>query len=74
VRPSGWCWKPRVTLPAGRASSIAAIRSCNHRRKAGLYDEISQAFAVLLPVRTAGVVGDGRTYDQACAPLRRPTA
>src|SRR5467141_3167416 len=36
-------------------------------RKAGLYDEIWQAFAVLLPVRTVGVMGDGRTYDQACA-------
>jgi len=36
-------------------------------RKAGLYDAIRQAFAVLLPVRTVGVMGDGRTYDQACA-------
>ncbi|MDP2373523.1 glutamine-hydrolyzing GMP synthase, partial [Reyranella sp.] len=35
-------------------------------RKSGLYDEIWQAFAVLLPVRTVGVMGDGRTYDQAC--------
>jgi hypothetical protein len=37
-------------------------------RKGGLYNEIWQAFAVLLPVRTVGVMGDGRTYDQACAP------
>src|SRR3954469_25278717 len=32
-------------------------------RAAGLYDAIWQAFAVLLPVRTVGVMGDGRTYD-----------
>src|SRR5216683_946847 len=32
-------------------------------RRAGLYDDIWQAFAVLLPVRTVGVMGDYRTYD-----------
>jgi len=42
-------------------------------RKAGLYDHIWQAFAVLLPVRTVGVMGDGRTYDQVCA-LRAVTS
>ncbi len=40
---------------------------------AGLYDAIWQAFAVLLPVRTVGVMGDGRTYDNACA-LRAVTS
>ena len=42
-------------------------------RKAGLYDEIWQAFAVLLPVRTVGVMGDNRTYDFVCA-LRAVTS
>jgi GMP synthase (glutamine-hydrolysing) len=42
-------------------------------RAAGLYDAIWQAFAVLLPVRTVGVMGDGRTYDFVCA-LRAVTS
>ncbi len=42
-------------------------------RKAGLYDAIWQAFAVLLPVRTVGVMGDGRTYDSVLA-LRAVTS
>jgi GMP synthase (glutamine-hydrolysing) len=36
-------------------------------RSAGLYDSIWQAFAVLLPVKTVGVMGDSRTYDHVCA-------
>ncbi|RSH80644.1 GMP synthase (glutamine-hydrolyzing) [Apiotrichum porosum] len=36
-------------------------------RAAGLYDQISQAFAALLPVRAVGVMGDARTYDQVIA-------
>ncbi|RME66053.1 MAG: glutamine-hydrolyzing GMP synthase [Nitrospirae bacterium] len=36
-------------------------------KRAGLYRQIWQAFAVLLPVRTVGVMGDERTYDYACA-------
>ncbi len=41
--------------------------------RAGLYDAIWQAFAVLLPVRTVGVMGDARTYDHVCA-LRAVTS
>jgi hypothetical protein len=42
-------------------------------RAAGLYDEIAQAFAVLLPVRAVGVMGDKRTYEQVIA-LRAVTS
>jgi len=52
-----------------KADSIYLEEIC----KAGLYDEIWQAFAVLLPVRTVGVMGDKRTYDYVCA-LRAVTS
>ncbi|MCA3444339.1 MAG: glutamine-hydrolyzing GMP synthase [Rhodobacter sp.] len=42
-------------------------------RRHGLYDDIWQAFVALLPVKTVGVMGDGRTYDHACA-LRAVTS
>ena len=42
-------------------------------RNAKLYDKIWQAFAILLPVQTVGVMGDARTYDEVCA-LRAVTS
>lgn len=42
-------------------------------RKHGLYDSIWQAFVAILPVKTVGVMGDGRTYDYACT-LRAVTS
>jgi GMP synthase (glutamine-hydrolysing) len=53
--------KRLAVLRAADAIVIDEIRS------AGLYDSIWQAFAVLLPVRSVGVMGDERTYDEACA-------
>ena len=40
--------------------------------KAGLYNHIAQAFAVLLPVRAVGVMGDQRTYEQVSLEWFRP--
>jgi GMP synthase (glutamine-hydrolysing) len=60
------------------AASLQVLRRADHIyveeiRAAGLYDEIWQAFAVLLPIRSVGVQGDGRTYDQVVA-LRAVTS
>jgi GMP synthase (glutamine-hydrolysing) len=71
--------RPRDPLPrrdhARQARDPAQGRRGLHRPDPphGLYDEIWQAFAAILPVRTVGVMGDGRTYDYACA-LRAVTS
>ena len=69
---------PSACPARSRARSSTILRKADaiyldEIRKAGLYDEIWQAFAVLLPVRTVGVMGDGRTYDYVCA-LRAVTS
>jgi GMP synthase (glutamine-hydrolysing) len=62
-----------VTPEAVKTLSLADDIFITELRKAGLYDKVWQAFAVLLPVRTVGVMGDGRTYDQVVA-LRAVTS
>ncbi|WDT81002.1 MAG: hypothetical protein MPW14_04260 [Candidatus Manganitrophus sp.] len=69
---------PRARARSRRTSSTIlrkadAIYLDEEIRKAGLYDKIWQAFAVLLPVQTVGVMGDGRTYDHVFA-LRAVTS
>jgi GMP synthase (glutamine-hydrolysing) len=68
IRIPGEVTRPKLDL-LRRADAIFL----EEIRAAGLYDSIWQAFAVLLPVRTVGVMGDGRSYDLACA-LRAVTS
>lgn len=60
----------RAKLEILRAADAVYI---DQIRRHGLYDAIWQAFVAILPVRTVGVMGDGRTYDYACA-LRAVTS
>ncbi|MDH5749478.1 MAG: glutamine-hydrolyzing GMP synthase [Rhodospirillales bacterium] len=68
-----------IRLPGGiTAEKLEILRKADavyleEIRNAGLYDAIWQAFAVLLPVQTVGVMGDARTYDFVCA-LRAVTS
>jgi GMP synthase (glutamine-hydrolysing) len=53
-------------------AQVAILQEADHIvieeiRQAGLYDAIAQALCVLLPVRSVGVMGDGRTYEQVLA-------
>ncbi|MGY9006972.1 MAG: glutamine-hydrolyzing GMP synthase, partial [Alphaproteobacteria bacterium] len=62
IRIPGKITRPRLdTLRQADAIYLEEIRN------AGLYDEIWQAFVVLLPVSTVGVMGDERTYESALA-------
>jgi GMP synthase (glutamine-hydrolysing) len=63
----------KVTPEAVRILQKADAIYLEEIRAAGLYDAIWQAFAVLLPVKSVGVMGDGRSYDQVCA-LRAVTS
>ena len=68
IRCPGEVTRPRLdVLRAADAIFIEQIR------RHGLYDSIWQAFAVLLPVQTVGVMGDRRTYENVCA-LRAVTS
>jgi GMP synthase (glutamine-hydrolysing) len=59
IRILGEVTKPQLDLL--RAADAIYLEEIH---AAGLYDDIWQAFAVLLPIRSVGVMGDGRTYDQ----------
>ncbi len=62
-----------VTRERLRVLREADARFIEEIRKAGLYDKIWQAFAVLLPVKSVGVMGDERTYENVIA-LRAVTS
>ena len=62
-----------VSEPALKVLRLADAIYLEEIRRANLYDEIWQAFAVLLPVRSVGVMGDERTYDNVVA-LRAVTS
>ncbi len=71
---SGHPHSRRESAPSASPSSRKADAIyLDEIRKAGLYDKIWQAFAVLLPVRSVGVMGDARTYESVLA-LRAVTS
>ena len=68
IRMPGEITKDRLNI-----LRLADLIYLDEIKKAGLYDTIWQAFAVLLPVQTVGVMGDSRTYENVCA-LRAVTS
>ena len=56
-----------VTKPAAELLRRADAIFIEELRRADLYDKVSQAFAVFLPVRSVGVMGDGRRYEPVIA-------
>jgi GMP synthase (glutamine-hydrolysing) len=63
---------PSAASARSRQARLAVLRDADaivteEIRAAGLYDSIWQAFCVLLPVKTVGVMGDERTYEEVCA-------
>ena len=55
------------TLRAADAIFIEELRAARDDDGQSWYDAVSQAFAVFLPIRSVGVMGDGRTYEHAVA-------
>jgi GMP synthase (glutamine-hydrolysing) len=62
IRVLGEITEPRLEMLRGADAIVE-----HEIREAGLYDAVWQAFAVLLPVRSVGVMGDERTYDETIA-------
>jgi GMP synthase (glutamine-hydrolysing) len=56
-----------VTRERADMLRLADVIFIEELRRAGWYDQVAQAFAVFLPVRSVGVMGDGRTYEHAVA-------
>lgn len=56
-----------VTDQSLKMAALADNIFISELRAAGLYDQVWQALVVLLPIKTVGVMGDGRTYDQVVA-------